>query len=212
MAKKIPVSRNKGTNKPGKQGKAAGFNEKTEDLDSQWQKSRTREPQSGSFGNADIPDADYYLQLSSARTGMYKKGKKKGTQFVRFGFIVKFGEHAGVRVGKMHDISTRPVGKNKDKTAMDLLSEDLQRLNVKTAKIKSIKDIPDVCKDLVAAGPIHRCNVNTSAPDPKRPGSTGFQNVWINDVVTEEELALLMEQYGDQVAGEANTEADDAEE
>lgn len=195
MAKKIVKKSAPKTS--GKQGKAQVGPQTPDDLDAMWKESRTKAPTTGGITRADIPDGDYVFQLTSGKTGEYKKGGKKGTKYVSLTLTIKFGEHAGTRVSKMHDMSSRPIG-NSGKVALDLLSEDLQRLGVDTKKIPSLSKIPDVVSELVKEAIIIRGTVKNTPPDPARKGSTGFQNVWLNDVVSEDELEQLAEQYGDQ--------------
>ena len=205
MAKKA-VTRNASATKSGTQGKAKGFKAKAEDVDSAWGESRKVEPSKGGgdFTVADVPDDTYILQLTSAKISEYKKGDRKGMKFYSFSFTIKFGDYAGANLNKKQDVDAEKKIKIKDVmySPLDLLSQDLQRLGIDVKKMKSpIKDGPAVCDALKKSQPVIRGYVTTK-PNTKNPSGQPFQSVYLNELVTDEELDQIRETMGPGVGDE----------
>jgi len=172
---------------PQKSGPTKGTKPKTEavsqdDLEAAWGESRAKAPPSGSMDIPDIPDAEYLLQVSSAKVSAYKSGNKKGARYLGLSYVIVAGPHKGVVVRSKDDISTRPIG-DSGLTALDYLSGRLQKLGVDTKKFK-LGDLPTVAKNLSdpkTGKPFVVAAINTKTYT-KDDGTEGaFMNVYLDD-------------------------------
>ncbi len=155
-----------------------------QDLESAWSQSRSRPPQKGGYEVADIPDGDYAVQVQSAKCAEYKSGNKKGTRYFVINYVVAAGPYTGVQLRSSDDVSTREVG-NQGRTAMDLLSDRLQKMNINISGMK-LAQLPSLAQALGDTNSeIGRMFLSVTVqnnPVTKDDGTTVvFQNVYANE-------------------------------
>lgn len=186
---KMPVPR-----KPAK-GDDLDFNAIAAELEGSWEQSRAKEPASPMMGPPDVPDGDYLVRLTGARVGRYRSGNRKGTGYLRFRYTILAGEYAGEVLSSSDDLSNREVG-TQGNTALDMLSERLQRMGVATKKL-SIKNLPDLCEWLLDpaknpdAKPCYRVAVRNNYVESDKGETLRFQNVYINETLSNAEVEEL---------------------
>jgi hypothetical protein len=161
-----------------------------EELDKTWQESRKKKPMSFD-GPPDIPDGDYVVQLTNAKTGAYKSGNKKGTNYFKISYAIVAGDHRGTTVQSSDDISNREVG-NQGRTAMDMLSARLQQIGVDISDTP-LRELPSLAKALSdpkseIGRPYLSVKVANNIVDRDDGTKARFQNVYINEPLTDAQV------------------------
>lgn len=180
----------------GAKGKATGFADQLDSLEKDWQSARTQAPRQGGFEAPDIPDGTYPARLVGASVG---KGKGDKPPYFKFQFLIAFGEYKGTKLTVFDNISNEPLG-DSDRTGLNILSDRLQMLGVDISKMP-LKDLPKVASWLTdpeqndEAQPYVMVGiVNKFSPSKKNPNEMRrFQNVYVNGLIDEEDLAELQE-------------------
>ncbi len=166
----------------------AGFGDIASIWDTAKQKASTR----NSYSEPEIDDGQYVARITDAKLAQTRKDK---SWYVRFSYVVLFGDFGGTELSSMDMLTDSPVG-DTGLTQIDLFKQRLESMDIDPTKLTA-QQFPQLMEHIKDEGP---CVAITVANKyyTKSNGDEGHRvNVYVNNPVTEDEIDELSETFGE---------------